>query len=142
MQQEQFLNVIDRDEAERRFHAALDLSPLAAEEIPLQQAFPRVLARDIVAPIDVPGFDRANVDGFALRSEDTFGAREEEPRKLRLESRVLATGMVPRDDVMTGTAMAMATGAMLQRGAAAGVMVEHTDTAAQTLMVRRPVTPR
>ncbi|HEV3078352.1 MAG TPA: molybdopterin biosynthesis protein [Gemmataceae bacterium] len=141
MQQDQFLNVIDRDEAERRFHAALDLSPLAAEEIPLQQAFQRVLARDVVAPIDVPGFDRANVDGFALRSEDTFGAREEEPRKLRLESRVLATGMVPRDAVTTGTAMAMATGAMVPRGADAVVMVEHTDTAGQTLMVRRPVTP-
>jgi putative molybdopterin biosynthesis protein len=141
MQQDQFLNVIDRDEAERRFRAALDLSPLAAEEIPLQQAFQRVLARAIVAPIDVPGFDRANVDGFALRSEDTFGASEEEPRKLRLEGRVLATGMAPREAVTTGTAVATATGAMLPRGADAVVMVEHTDTAGQTLVVRRPVTP-
>ena len=56
-------------------------------------------------------------------------------------SRVLATGMVPRDAVTTGTAMAIATGAMLPRGADAVVMVEHTDTAGQTLIVRRPVTP-
>ena len=73
MQQDQFLNVLDRDEAERRFRAVLDLSPLPAEEIRLQDALNRVLSQNVVAPIDVPSFDRSNVDGFALRAEDTFG---------------------------------------------------------------------
>src|SRR2546423_1097645 len=89
MKQEQFLNVIDRDEAERRFRAALDLRPLAAEIVPLAEALGRVLRQDVVAPVDVPSFDRSNVDGFALRAEDTFGATEDRPRRLRLSGDVL-----------------------------------------------------
>src|SRR5262249_53357566 len=82
-QQDQFLNVVDRDEAERRFRAALNLRPLGAEAVPLAEALGRVLAADVAAPVDVPGFDRANVDGFAVRAEDTFGATEDRPRSLR-----------------------------------------------------------
>ena len=63
-EQQQFLNVIDRDEAERRFHAALDLRPLAAEIVPLAAALGRVLAEDVRSPVDVPSFDRSNVDGY------------------------------------------------------------------------------
>src|SRR5262249_4124006 len=70
MQQEQFLDVLDRDEAERRFRAALDLRPLEAEEVPLAELLGRVLAEDVVAPVDVPSFDRSNMDGFAVRAED------------------------------------------------------------------------
>src|SRR5437016_6662017 len=90
MEQDQFLEVIDRDEAERRFQAVLDLRPLEAEEVPLGQALGRVLAADVIAPVDVPSFDRSNVDGFAVRAQDTFGASEEGPRFLRLSAEVLA----------------------------------------------------
>src|SRR2546423_2783848 len=131
MQQDQFLDVIDRDEAERRFHAVLDLRPLPAEDVPLALALQRVLARDVVAPHDVPGFDRSNVDGFAVQAADTFGASEDVPRLLRLNPEVLATGMTPHESVRQGTATAIATGAMLPRGADAVVMVEHTDVRRQ-----------
>ena len=66
MQQDQFLDVIDRDEAERRFRAALDLRPLDGEAVPLDAALGRVLAADVVAPLDVPSFDRANEIGRAV----------------------------------------------------------------------------
>src|SRR5438270_3733227 len=84
LKQQQFLDVIDRDEAERRFRAVLDLRPLEPEEVPLAEALNRVLADDVVAPLDVPGFDRSNVDGFAVRAEDTFGSSEERARELQL----------------------------------------------------------
>lgn len=141
MKQDQFLKVIDRDEAERRFRAALDLRPLATEDVPLADALGRVLARDVVAPLDVPGFDRSNVDGFAVRAEDTFGASEDRPRLLRLTGEVLPTGVVPERTVAAGSASVIATGAMLPRGADAVVMVEHTDTQGDEVVVRRPVTP-
>src|SRR5437868_4565619 len=99
MEQEQFLNVLDRDEAERRFHAALDPRPLEGERTPLAAAHSRVLAEDVVAPLDVPGFDRSNVDGFALHSADTFGATEDHPRSLLLNNEVLATGITPKKPV-------------------------------------------
>src|SRR5437667_177648 len=117
MEQQQFLNVLDRDEAERRFRAVLDLSPLAAEQVSLPAALGRVLAGDVVAPLDVPSFDRSNVDGFAVQAADTFGASEDRPRSLHISAESLATGVEPREPVRPGTATAIATGAMLPRGA-------------------------
>src|SRR4029078_7933720 len=84
--QEQFLHVLDRDDAERRFRAAVDLSPRGVETVALDAALGRVLAAHIVSPVDVPSFDRSNVDGFAVVAEDTFGASEEVPRRVRLAS--------------------------------------------------------
>src|SRR5687768_10246277 len=105
MRQDQFLDVIDRDEAERRFRQALDLRPLPGEEVPLGQLLGRVLAADVVAPIDVPAFDRANVDGFAVCAQDTFGCSEEEPATLRLIDEPLPPGRVPTHAVAPGTAL-------------------------------------
>src|SRR5260370_39392316 len=141
LRQEQFLNVIDRDEAERRFQAVLDLSPLDSEEISLSDALGRVLAGDVLAPVDVPSFDRSNVDGFAVRAEDTYGASEDQPRCLEINSEILTTGIAPREEVGSGTATAIATGAVVPRGADAVLMIEHTDFADETLVLRKPVTP-
>lgn len=140
-QQEQFLDVIDRDEAERRFRAVLDLRPLPAETIPLSAALGRILAADVVAPLDVPGFDRSNVDGFAVHAEDTFGSAEEKPCRLRLNAEVLVPGRQPGHAVEPGTATALATGAVVPRGADAIVMIEHTDAEGADLLIRRPVPP-
>jgi putative molybdopterin biosynthesis protein len=141
MDQEQFLNVIDRDEAERRFRGAVNCGPLGAEEVALDDALGRVLAEDVLAEVDVPSFDRSNYDGYAVRAADTYGAGEEEPRRLRLLEEVLATGVVPKEDVGPGTAVTIATGGMLPRGADAVVMVEHTETDGEELVVRKAVTP-
>src|SRR5262245_44890336 len=91
-EQEQFLKVLDRDEAERRFRAAIDLSPRGIETVALDTALGRVLAADVVSPVDVPSFDRSNVDGFAVIAEDTFGASEEVPRRVHLAEEVIHTG--------------------------------------------------
>src|SRR5688572_27458250 len=96
VKQDQFLNVVDRDEAEQRFRAVLELRPLDAEEVALDAALGRVLAKDVVAPVDVPSFDRANVDGFAVRAEDTFGASEERPCVLRATGDSLTPGLKPQ----------------------------------------------
>ncbi len=65
-EQEQFLQVLDRDEAERRFRAAINLTPRDIERIPLDAALGRLLAAHVVSPVDVPPFDRSNVDDFAV----------------------------------------------------------------------------
>jgi putative molybdopterin biosynthesis protein len=141
MRQEQFLEVIDRDEAERRFTSALDLEVLEPEEVRLSDALGRVLAKDVIAAIDVPGFDRSNVDGFAVRAADTFGASEEQPRILQLNSEVLVPGTMPGQPIQRETATAIATGAVIPRGADAVVMIEFTDSAGDELSLRRPATP-
>jgi putative molybdopterin biosynthesis protein len=139
--QHQFLDVIDRDEAERRFRAALRLEPLGEEIVPLAESLGRVLARDVAASVDVPSFDRSNFDGFAVRAADTFGAQEERPRRLKLLDETIATGVVPQTEVAPGAALAIATGGMVPRGADAVVMIEHTDVEDGELVVRRATTP-
>ena len=125
--QEQFLEVVSAEEAKVRFARHLDLSPLPGEKIALHAALGRVLAQDVAAPIDVPPFDRANVDGFALRSADTLGASAAAPRRLRLNSEVIACGHVPAIAVGPGTATPIATGGVIPRGADAVLMIEHTE---------------
>jgi len=126
--QEQFLDVVDRDTAIDRFYRHLDLHPLGAETVPLSQALGRVLARSVIADVDVPGFDRSGVDGFAVRAADTVGASEREPKTLVLNGEVLTPGTVPQLTVAPGTATLIATGGMVPRGADAVIMVEHTET--------------
>ncbi len=145
--QTQFLDVLTRDEATARFREHLRLMPLGTETVALRDALHRVLAEDVVATVDVPGFDRANVDGFAVVAKDTFGAMEETPRTVRLNAEVLAPGIVPATRVEPGVATSIATGGMLPRGADAVLMVEYSETvdAGQgedaRLEIRRPVTP-
>ena len=126
--QEQFLDVVDRDTATARFHRHLKLRPIGAETVPLSQALGRVLARAIIADVDVPGFDRASVDGFAVRADDTVGASERTPKALALNGEILTPGTVPQLTVAPGTATLIATGGMVPRGADAVIMVEHTET--------------
>jgi putative molybdopterin biosynthesis protein len=143
--QEQFLEVVSPEEARARFHRHLDLKPLPAEGVTLAAALGRVLAIDVKAPIDVPPFDRSNVDGFALRAAETVGASDAAPRRLGLNNEVLACGVVPESTVAPGTATAIATGGMLPRGADAVVMIEHTELTetglGPAIDVRRAVAP-
>jgi putative molybdopterin biosynthesis protein len=138
--QEQFLQVLDRDEAERRFRAVLDLAPRGIERIALDEALGRVLAVDVSSPVDVPSFDRSNVDGYAVVAADTFRASEEVPRIVRLAGEVIHTGVVPSAVVQSGDAVAIATGGMMPRGADAVVMVEHADARGNELTIARAVT--
>src|ERR1700722_4598117 len=103
--QEQFLQVVDRDEAERRFRAVVDCTPRGSEFVPLDAALGRVLADDVVSPVDVPSFDRSNVDGFAVVAEDTFGASEETPRSVLLGEEEIHTGIVPTTVIRSGTSV-------------------------------------
>ncbi len=125
--QEQFLEVITRDEATARFRRHLTLAPLGRETVPLAAARGRVLASTVVSPVDVPAFDRSNVDGFALVAADTFGAMEESPRRLALNEEVVEPGRAPSETVASGRATIIATGGMLPRGADAVIMVEQTE---------------
>ena len=112
-------------EAAREAIASLDLSP-APETVPLREARGRVLAERVDAAIDVPGFDRASMDGYAVRASDTFGADEADPAELDLVGAVHA-GAAPDVTVEPGTCAEISTGAVMPDGADAVVMVERAD---------------
>jgi putative molybdopterin biosynthesis protein len=142
VKQRQFLDVVDRDEAEERWNAVLRLERLPAETVPLEEALGRILAEDVRAEVDVPSFDRSNMDGFAVQAADTFGAMEETPVRLSLNHETIPTGVQPAEEVKPGTATSIATGGMLPRGADAVVPVEYTDLDGRDgVIVRRAVVP-
>ena len=126
MKQEQFLTVVTAEEAHRIWREALRPAPLGEEQVPLAEALGRVLAQDMISRVDVPFFDRSNVDGFAVRAEDTFGAEETEPRLLRLTDEVIHTSVTPKIEVTEGMASPIATGGVIPRGADAVMMIEYT----------------
>ena len=125
--QEQFLEVVPAEEARRRFETRIDRTPLAGEGVPLTAALSRVLAGDVIAPVDAPPFDRSNVDGFAVRAADVAGASDGAPRRLTLNAEVVACGVQPEVAIRPGTATAIATGGVIPRGADAVVMIEQTE---------------
>jgi putative molybdopterin biosynthesis protein len=139
--QEQFLEVVSAGEARHRFEARVDPAPCGTETLPLAAALSRVIASDVIAPVDAPPFDRANVDGFAVRAVDTAGASPSAPKRFALNAEVVACGVAPGIEVAPGTATTIATGGVIPRGADAVVMIEHTelieDDAAPAIDVHR-----
>jgi molybdenum cofactor synthesis domain-containing protein len=123
--------------------ASLDLAG-GTETVPLREARGRVLAERVDAALDVPGFDRASVDGYALRASDTFGADEADPATLDLVG-VVDAGERPAVRVGEGECAEISTGAVVPEGADAVVMVERTDRAdeggADRVAVRTSVAP-
>ena len=113
------------------------------ERIALRDADGRVLATAPTAAMDVPPFDRAAMDGYAVRAEDTFGAGRYDPKILRTIEKVY-TGQLPAKTVGAGECIEIATGAPMPQGADAVVMVEETERVAQSDDVRvfTPVYPR
>jgi molybdenum cofactor synthesis domain-containing protein len=113
------------------------------ERVALRTASGRVVASPPVAALDVPPFDRAAMDGYAVRAEDTFGAGRYDPKILRVAEKVY-TGQMPTKAVTAGACVEIATGAPMPAGADAVVMVEETERVPGTDDVRifTPVYPR
>jgi putative molybdopterin biosynthesis protein len=143
VRQRQFLDVVDETVAHERFDAACSHLKPRSEQVALAAAHDRVLASDVIARVDVPAFDRSNMDGFAVRAEDTFGAQELEPITLAVSDVTLAAGQVPPDgfEVEAGVAVAVATGGVVPRGADAVLMVEHTEPDPNGIRVVRSAVP-
>jgi len=127
-------------EALKSFIASGRFGPVGVEAVRWDECLGRILAEDVVSPVDVPAFNRAAMDGYAVRSEDTFGAKLDKPRKLRLVGRV-EMGEKPGFEVGPGEAAEISTGAMLPDGADAVLIVEHASVVGGSILVYQPVSP-
>lgn len=117
------------------------LKPLGAEPVELEWACGRVLAEAVTAPEPVPHFDRAVMDGYAVRARDTFGASETLPALLEVSGEI-SMGRTASLALEPGKAIAIPTGGMLPAGADAVVMVEYTyPLDERTIEVSKPVAP-
>ncbi len=114
----EFLKVITPREAAVRFAQAYTPRPRGTERVSLRQAYRRVLAADVVAPEDLPEFDKSTVDGYAVRGADR-------PASLLVIGEV-EMGRPPEFAVRPGEAARIPTGGMLPEGADAVIMLEDT----------------
>ncbi len=110
------------------------------EEVDLIDAVDRVLATDIYAPFNVPGFRRAAMDGYAVKAEDTFNASLTNPKKLRVIGKIFA-GEKSRHQIGKGECIQIATGAVLPEGSDAVVIVEDTERRGDEVFIYKPVYP-
>src|SRR5438045_2631444 len=99
------------------------IASLAAETVALAEAGERVLSVDVVSEVNVPGFDRAAMDGYALRGSETFGAGSYNPLELTVAGEAFPGRPFP-GSLQTGQAVRIMTGAPLA-DAARGVLADH-----------------
>jgi molybdopterin molybdotransferase len=115
--------MISADKALR--HVVENVATLGVERVPLLEALGRVLAEEIRAPRDVPGFDNSAMDGYAVRSADVASACEARPVRLTVIETV-AAGATPSRRLEPGHAVRTMTGAPIAPGADAVIPVERT----------------
>ncbi|MDI3279963.1 MAG: molybdopterin-binding protein [Bacillota bacterium] len=136
----EFYDLISVPEACARLKSHLP-GQLPSEEVGLLEACGRVLAEDVRAQEDVPGFRRSTVDGFAVRARDTFGASESAPAMLEVVG-TIPMGEEARDPLPPLSSFAISTGGMLPPGADAVVMLEYVEHVSEGVIeVYRPVAP-
>jgi len=134
-----FFQVVPTDEARRRIAA---FAPVGTETVLVAKALGRVLAQDMAAPVDLPHFHRANMDGYAVRAADTFGASASIPAYLKIAGTIEMGADAGKRALRKGEAMRIATGGMLPPEADAVVMIEHTDEVGDgTVEIHRGVSP-
>lgn len=136
---EKFLRVVTLEDARAELERHWKPMPLT-DVASIGEALGSVLAEDVVSPVDVPPFDRALYDGFAVRASDTFGAGEETPKKLGLAGKLLA-GKFSRKSLDKGKCFEIATGAPIPHGSDAVVMSEDARTNGGSVSVQRAVAP-
>jgi molybdopterin molybdotransferase len=118
-----------------------DIKPLGVERVHIIHSLNRVIATDIIAQEDLPGFNRSTVDGYALNARDTFGASEGLPTPLYVVGEV-RMGESPDFVIKRGECCLMPTGGMLPEGADSVIMVEYSQVLGDGMVeISRPVSP-
>jgi len=116
------------------------VASVGTECIPLQAAYSRILGEPLLAAANVPAFDRSPLDGYAVRSEDTVSASQENSVTLTILEEIPAGG-VPHCPITPGTAVKILTGAPIPPGADAVIMFEETEFTPEQVTLFRPLKP-
>jgi len=134
-----YLDLISIEEAKKKFFDHFKIAHHLTKAS-IWDAGGRVLAEDIIAGNDVPPFDRARMDGYALIANDSFKAEEDNPITLRVIGEIPA-GVVPNVEVNPGECTVISTGAVIPKGANSVIMVEYTEQEENHVRLFRAVVP-
>lgn len=116
------------------------LAALAAESVPLAEASERVLTGDVVSEVNVPAFDRAAMDGYALRGSETFGAGSYNPLELDVIGEAFP-GHPYAGTLQPGQAVRIMTGAPVPAGADAVLQAEAAEESGGKVRLTDAVPP-
>lgn len=137
---EELFRLTSLDEAKKKISLCWKVTE-KIEKINVLNALGRVLAEDVLAGSDVPGFDRSTVDGYAVQSISTFGATEAMPAYVKIIGHI-TMGKSAEVTVGLGEGAAVSTGGMLPKKADAMVMIEYTEElGSREIAITRPVSP-
>lgn len=137
----EFFNCIPLAKARDIIAGKLSSFTVDSETVALIDALGRIAAQDISSAEDLPPFDRSTVNGFVVRSIDTFGASEADPALFTISGEMMMGEQV-QTALYPGQAVTMPTGGMLPQGSDAVVMLEYTERLDQhTLLVSKAVAP-
>ena len=128
------------DEALRLFLSKIRVRPLEILNIDVLESLGFILAEDVYASVDVPPFDRAAMDGYAVRAEDIFSASEENPIILRIIGKSVV-GLPFSGSVKSGEAVKVDTGAKMPKGTNAVVPCEFVEEKGERIYVLKSVAP-
>lgn len=129
---EEVLNIIEKN---------FPVENKKTEKVGLLNSLGRVISADVVAPVDIPPFNRSVVDGYAVKSSDTFGASEAMPAILNNLGEI-RIGQKPMSEIKEGECMYVPTGGMLPLGSDSVVMIEDSEEFdSDSIAVYRPVSP-
>ncbi len=127
-----FQKLTNPDEALKNWLNALPTKKPKAATLALAEVYGRVLAEDIVALYDLPRFDKSAMDGYAVRYEDSTGASQDKPIKLKITE---------ANEVKAGEAKQVWTGNPIPKGADAVIMIENTNRNGDALEVWEQLAP-
>ena len=114
------------------------LPDLDTEDIASVHSDGRVLARTITSRVNVPGFHRSMMDGFAVRAIEIEKATESDPVLLRVAGEIYPGDATPRS-MAAGQAVRIMTGAPVPAGADAVIPVEHVHLRESAILIDHPV---
>ncbi|MDI6703711.1 MAG: molybdopterin-binding protein [bacterium] len=122
----EFLRLKTIDEVKEIYDKCFSDFTLGKEVVSINHALGRILARDVVSEVDLPTFPRSTMDGFAVRSQDTYSAREGSPIYLKVIGEI-KMGEEARLSLRSGEAIKISTGGMIPKDGDAVVMIENTE---------------
>ena len=134
------LTVLPVNEAQEQILSSKKGLTTTAHEVAAADALGRVTARRVISPEMVPSYPRSTMDGFAVRSEDTFGATDSLPAFLWLKGKI-RMGETTQETLGSTETMEISTGGMLPEGSDSVVMLEYCERVGEQVTVYRPVAP-
>jgi len=128
-------------EAVNRLLSAARSRPLSSETVRIDEALGRVLAKDVYSNINIPGYDKTFIDGYAINPQDTVDASTTKPAVFKVVGKLFPADYPTNAKVTSGKTIYVACGAPIPKGAASTVKVEETRLNGDKIEVVREIKP-